>query len=82
MIYIIFYHHILCFSYVPRFRIFKKIYCIASRPAAVKTSMEEDLHINDWQSALPSMAMTAAPWPQKTEITKPSKKNVKKHGGF
>jgi len=28
-------------------------------PAAVKTSMEEDLSINDWQSALPSMAMTA-----------------------
>lgn len=28
-------------------------------PAAVKTSMEEDLKINDWQSALPSMAMTA-----------------------
>ncbi|CAK9047486.1 unnamed protein product, partial [Durusdinium trenchii] len=28
-------------------------------PAAVKTSMEKDLQINDWQSALPSMAMTA-----------------------
>eukprot|EP00434_Breviolum_minutum_P046036 symbB.v1.2.041433.t1/scaffold7629.1/size10152/1 len=28
-------------------------------PAAVKTSMEEELSINDWQSALPSMAMTA-----------------------